>query len=249
MKKDNTNKNSLYPDQNFDQHDDYDWQVSYLDVFTILLGFLFILLSFSDLDTLSATSISELYKSSTEESRYITTPIEKILDELKIVLDQEIETGNLEIERDLNDIRIRFSSDDLYRSGSATLQPGAGKLTTDVLKAIKKLPYNDLHIDVEGHTDNTPITTQSYPSNWELATARASNIVKHIAHMGINAKRLKASGYGDSRPRVPNQDSLGNPISKNKDLNRRIVIRLYYAKADTQRGGKKKTKSKSVRAY
>ena len=228
------NNNSLYPGQDFETEDEDSWQISYLDIFTILLGFLFILLALSELNQTKISSVSNLFKSSSNESEFITTPINQIKTELENLLQDEIENDKLEIVRDLNDIRIRFSSDDLYRSGSATLQLEALQLLDNVLAAIKSLRYDDFHIDVEGHSDNTPISTGPYPSNWELSTARASNIVKYFADLGISKQRLKASGYADSRPRAPNEDSLGNPIPKNKDLNRRIVLRLYYTMADRE---------------
>lgn len=228
------NDNSLFPDQDLESEDDDSWQVSYLDIFTILLGFLFILLALSEMNQVKISSVSDLFISNTEETQFITTPINDIKTELEQLLANEIEAGQLEIVRDLNDIRIRFSSDDLYESGSATLQPGARQLLDKVLGSIQKLRYDDFHIDVEGHSDNTPISSEPYPSNWELSTARASNIVKYFADTGISKKRLKASGYADSRPRVPNEDSLGNPLPENKALNRRIVLRLYYTTADNE---------------
>lgn len=234
MNTDPKNSNSLYPsNQDFDTEDDRSWQVSYLDVFTILIAFLFIFLSLSDFNEIEVSSISDLFDSSAEQTEFITTPVEEIKTQLQFLLAQEIQNNKVKIERELNDIRIRFSSDELYQSGSATLEQSARALLKNVLIAIKAIhENNDFKIDVEGHTDNTPITTKRYPSNWELSTARASNVVKYFSDMGIDDKNLKASGYADSRPRVPNQDSLGNPIPKNKDLNRRIVIRLYYSIVD-----------------
>lgn len=236
MKPESPNNNeSLFPDRDFDVEDEQSWQVSYLDIVTILLGFLFVLLALTNMNQLEISSVSKLFKSSSNETEFITTPIEDIKKELEKLLQDEIEAGKLEIVRDLNDLRIRFSSDDLYKSGSTKLQLGASRLLDQVLAAIKKLRHDDFYIDVEGHTDNTPIATTAYPSNWELSTARASNIVKYFSERGIANQRLKASGYADSRPRVPNEDSLGNPIPKNKDLNRRIVLRLYYSTADEQK--------------
>ncbi len=223
------NNKSLFPNQPLDTEDEENWQVSYLDIVTIVLGFLIILLSVSKLSTTEISSITQLYESSDNETEFITTPIEEIKQKLEAQLSKEIEQGKLEIVRDLNDIRIRFSSDELYRSGSATLQDGVKVLLNRVLSAILNIRYNDFNIDVEGHTDNYPISSTAYPSNWELSTARASNIVKHFAEMGVEETRLKASGYAATQPRAPNNDSLGYPIPENMDMNRRIVLRLYYS--------------------
>lgn len=215
--------------------DDDSWQVSYLDIITILLGFLVILLSFSELNNGESFSVSDLFKSSDDQSEFITTPIEKIKEELEILLKPEIDAGQLEIFRELNDVRIRFKSDDLYNSGSAQLQDDATQILNRVLAAFQLIEYNDFEIDVEGHTDNVPISSSSFPSNWELSTSRASNIVRYFSEMGLPQKRLKASGYADSRPLV-NFDDQGNPMPANKDENRRVVLRLYYSNPESVAG-------------
>lgn len=225
-------KNSLFPIQETDDEDDSSWQVSYLDIITILLGFLVILLSFSQLRQLETFSVSSLFKSSENETEFITTPIEAIKKELEDLLDDELKNEKIEIKRDLNDLVIRFSSDELYSSGSADLKPQANVLLDRVIEALKQTRYDDFDIDVEGHTDNSPISTVEFPSNWELSTRRASNVVKYFSQQGIEENRLKASGYADSRPLIT-IDSNGNPIPVEKKLNRRIVLRLYYTFPDS----------------
>ena len=88
-------------------------------------------------------------------------------------------------------------------------------LTNSVLKK------SDCAIRIEGHTDNIPIHNKKYQSNWELSTARAVAVVKYlIAESRIAPERLSAVGYGDSRPRVPNDSD------SNRELNRRVEIIL-----------------------
>jgi len=224
----NTKKNSLFPKQDLEPEDDDSWQVSYLDIITILLGFLVILLSFSELNNGESFSVSDLFTSLNNETEFITTPIEDIKEELENLLEPEISQGKLEIFRDLNDVRIRFKSDDLYSSGSAQLEGEASQILDRVLEAFKLIKYNDFEIDVEGHTDNVPISSANFDSNWELSTSRASNIVKYFSETGIPQDRLKASGYADSRPLVE-FDNQGNPYPASKDKNRRVVLRLYYS--------------------
>ncbi len=221
-------KHSLFPVQELDDEEENSWQVSYLDIITIVLGFLIILLSVSQITKSEFTSLSSIFGKLADETEFITTPIGNIQDELFDLLEPEIEAGNLEIIRDLNDLRIRFKSDLLYNSGEARLQTSAEYLLDRVLISMQQLEYNDFNIDVEGHTDNTPIASATYPSNWELSTARAANIVKYFNNMGIEAKRLKASGYADSRP-IIEYDSLGFPFAASKESNRRVVLRLYYS--------------------
>lgn len=221
-------KHSLFPIQDYEEEEDNNWQVSYLDIITIVLGFLIILLSLSQITKSEFSSLSSIFGKLADQTEYFTTPIGNIQEELVILLKSEIEAGSLEIIRDLNDLRIRFKSDDLYSSGEAKLQAGSEDLLDRVLISMQQLQYNDFNIDIEGHTDNTPIQSSIYPSNWELSTARAANIVKYFNDMGIPARRLKASGYADSRP-VIDYDSLGYPFAASKETNRRVVLRLYYS--------------------
>ncbi len=224
-------KNTLYPKQELESEDDDSWQVSYLDIITILLGFLIILLSISSLKDIESFSVSDLFSPKEDETEFIITPIERIKEQLEALLAQEIGAGQIEIFRELNDLRIIFRSDDLYQSGSAEIQDNSKELLNRVLTAFNLIEYNDFEIDVEGHTDNVPITTATYPSNWELSTARASNVVKYFNENGIEEERLKASGYASSRP-VIEFDDLGNPVAASKNRNRRVVLRLFYSNPD-----------------
>ncbi len=87
-----------------------------------------------------------------------------------------------------------------------------------IAQAIKKVSYS---VRVEGHTDNVPIQTPRFPSNWELSVGRAVNVVKYFAEVSdMNPQRLSAVGYGESRPVVPNDTPL------NRAKNRRVEILL-----------------------
>lgn len=230
----NKNSNSLYPKKPFEDLDDESWQVSYLDIITIILGFLIILLSVSQIAKPEFTSLSTVFGNSSDKTEFITTPVEEIQEELETLLRPQIEEGRLIIYRDLNDIRIRFKGDDFYTSGNASLQGEGLDLLNHVIRAFQQTSYSDFNIEVEGHTDNVPISTVNYDSNWELSTARASNVVKYFDRMGLEETRLKASGFADSRPLVQ-LDSYGNPFAASKEQNRRIVLRLYYTSEGLQK--------------
>lgn len=225
-------KKSFYPQTPHEDEQD-NWQVSYLDVITILLGFLVILLALSQFTERQLPELAELFGTDSGETDFIGTPVGEIKEEIEFHLADQIEQNQIIIDRDLNDLRIRFSSDELYRLGSAKLLPAAEELLSEVINGIKLTSFSNFHIDVEGHTDNVPISSGTYPSNWELSTARAANVVKYIADTGFESNRLKASGFADSRPRVPNMDSQGNPIPENQNLNRRVVLRIYYSANET----------------
>lgn len=115
-------------------------------------------------------------------------------------------------------IQLTLNDRLLFGSGSAQLTTDGLLLLGEISRIIKPLGRE---IRVEGHTDDRPISTALYPSNWELSTARAIRVVKYLIESGhIAPELLSAAGYGDSKPRVPN-DSEANRAS-----NRRVEIIL-----------------------
>jgi len=113
---------------------------------------------------------------------------------------------------------ITFEDDLLFKFGKADINPSGLKLLDKLAALLQKVPYP---VRVEGHTDNVPIHTARYPSNWELSIARAVSVVKYFAEIGtINPQRLSAVGYGETRPQAPND------IPANRARNRRVEIVL-----------------------
>jgi len=76
-------------------------------------------------------------------------------------------------------------------------------------------------VEVEGHTDDVPIHTEKFPSNWELSSVRATNVVRYLLAQGIEKERLKAAGYADSRPK---ENSQNLTINQQREGNRRVVV-------------------------
>ena len=114
--------------------------------------------------------------------------------------------------------RISFEDALLFDFGKADINSSGLALLDKMASIIKKKSYV---VRVEGHTDNVPIHTNRFPSNWDLSTARAVNVVKYFVEVGkINPKRLSAVGYGESRPMVTNDSPA------NRARNRRVEIVL-----------------------
>ena len=113
-----------------------------------------------------------------------------------------------------------------FDSGSASLSDAGKVILRGLLDPLTAALAEGYRIRVEGHTDDTPIDTPQFPSNWELSTARASAVVHFFLEQGIPAQRLRAVGYADTEPKVPNRDAAGNPIPANQARNRRVVIKL-----------------------
>jgi chemotaxis protein MotB len=128
------------------------------------------------------------------------------------------DTQGLEAEYTRRGIQLTLKDELLFESGSARLTARGLDLLDKVARIIGPL---DRLIRVEGHTDNVPISTLDYPSNWELSTARAISVVKYLHQKGnIPPRNLSAAGYGASRPRALNDSQLG------RSKNRRVEIIL-----------------------
>ncbi len=167
-------------------------------------------------------------RSEVSKQENVRTPLAEVKKDLDERLASEREANLVDITLGREGIKLFFNSSSFYNSGEAELLPTGQNIIDIVTEAMSDLGYYQFRIDVEGHTDNVPISTARYPSNWELSVARASEIVKYFIEEGIEGDRLKASGYADTQPVVPHVDEDGNDIIENRALNRRIVIRIYY---------------------
>ncbi|CEG52574.1 Flagellar motor protein MotB [Stutzerimonas xanthomarina] len=122
-----------------------------------------------------------------------------------------------DIEVIVNDgsISFRISSEILFGSGRAELED-AGLDVIDRL--VPTLAAGGHRIIVEGHTDNLPIQTKRFPSNWELSASRASSVVRYLQLAGIESTRLSATGYADTRPLADNGDEQGRASNRRVEL-------------------------------
>lgn len=111
---------------------------------------------------------------------------------------------------------LELQTDILFGSGSAKLSPEGAATIREVGGLLGQIP--DRRFQVEGHTDNVPINTKTYPSNWELASARAINVVKEMVDGGMPSKRVSGASFADSRPTTSNETDAG------RAHNRRIEI-------------------------
>ncbi|HVN42898.1 MAG TPA: flagellar motor protein MotD [Steroidobacteraceae bacterium] len=112
-------------------------------------------------------------------------------------------------------VEIEIRTDILFASGDARVSEKAVTILTRVAGILAGLP-NPLR--VEGHTDNVPIRTAAYPSNWELSAARAASVVHLFMNLGIEPQRMEISGFGEYRPRADNATAAG------RDQNRRVLV-------------------------
>lgn len=114
-------------------------------------------------------------------------------------------------------LQIELRDSILFTTGSAELSAQARELFTEMAELLADY---DNPVQIEGHTDNRPISNLRYPSNWELSTARASSIVKVLMNSGVSPERLAAVGYGEHRPAASNATEQG------RARNRRVTLMI-----------------------
>jgi chemotaxis protein MotB len=117
-------------------------------------------------------------------------------------------------------LTISFSASTLYNSGQATLAPAAQVLLSNIAEKLKQLP-DQFNIVIQGYTDNQPIATAQFPSNWSLSAERAISVVSLFVTKGIDGTRLSAQGFGQFAPVAGNDTEVG------RAQNRRVVVVIH----------------------
>ncbi|ADL07868.1 OmpA/MotB domain protein [Thermosediminibacter oceani DSM 16646] len=132
----------------------------------------------------------------------------------------------IRVEREERGLAIRFIEGALFDSGKAYLREDARQVLDKIAPILKKIQRP---IRVEGHTDNVPIHNSEFPSNWELSTTRAVNVVRYfIEKHNISPHMISAAGYGEYHPIAPNDSE------KNRALNRRVDIIILNSSSGAQ---------------
>jgi chemotaxis protein MotB len=147
--------------------------------------------------------------------------IQRQIRELEEMLKRMGLEGEFKVSYEVIGIRLILQEKILFSSGSAELKPETYPILDKLYEILKDLPNP---VEVEGHTDSIPISTEKFPSNWELSSARASSIVRYFIAKGINPERLKASGYADTKPIASNATPEG------RAQNRRVEIVILNIK-------------------
>ncbi|CDS54435.1 Flagellar motor rotation protein MotB [Polaromonas sp. CG9_12] len=123
---------------------------------------------------------------------------------------------NIEVIVNKGTVSFRISSEVLFNSGEATLSEAGRSVMSRLVPTLGKAP--GYRVVVEGHTDNMPIQTERFPSNWELSTSRAASVVRHFQGQGIEAGRMRATGYADTRPIASNDTAQGRSTNRHVDV-------------------------------
>ena len=143
-------------------------------------------------------------------------PLRGLLDVVESALGHELEEELLHTRLEKRGLVVSLGEEGFFSSGSDQLTP-EGKALLDVLATSLTAVHN--HVRIEGHTDNVPMKSARFPSNWELSTARATSIVSYmIQKYSFSPMRLSASGYGEHRPIASNDTQKGRARNRRVDI-------------------------------
>jgi chemotaxis protein MotB len=215
------------------------WMVTFSDLITLILVFFILLFSMSQIDIVKFRAISNSFQENEIlEFDPSIVPSEQPSEETKMEMIEAIEKQEEDLRGLLSDIRsymkengldeivsatrtergvvLVLPEQSLFDSGEADVLPSSYPFLNKVGDLLGKMPN---YVKVEGHTDNRPISTTKFPSNWELSSARASSVIRYLINTGdLDPKRFIAVGYGDTRPVAPND------TEDNLQKNRRVEI-------------------------
>lgn len=224
------------------RHENVDrWLLTYADMITLLVALFIMLYSMS---AVNQEKFGALARSMRREFQVlpeqnggkvlgtgnVVDPLEQQASRLQQFLQKEGMQNQVRVRHEERGLVISLLSDGtLFDLGSAELKPSAKQVLDRVAEVLSAVPNPVL---IEGHTDNLPIRTAQYPSNWELSAARAARVLRYLVQKGgIPAERLIAVGYADTRPLVPNSSPA------NRAQNRRVDIAVLKTSQNALRFG------------
>ncbi|MDY6949922.1 MAG: OmpA family protein [Thermodesulfobacteriota bacterium] len=205
------------------------WLCTFNDLMTLLMVFFVLLFTMGSIDTRKLKSFSGLLQAGLgvlEAGKQTQVGVVEPVRAIRTMTNDEIRDyikglhfpEGIEAEGSEDEIRITLDDSIFFQSGVAHINRSALPILDKITEMIRNTSH---HVRVEGHTDDDPIHTPVYPSNWELSMARAVNVLKYFVHRGrIKPERFSAAGYGQSRPLYPND------TPEHKANNRRVVIIL-----------------------
>ena len=209
-----------------------DWldvMMPYSDLVTLLLVFFIFFYIFNAFTSQGTSQAETIFEKKAMNDRQV-----EALDSNEVAIEKDklaqLKNADQDTLGGLKEHVFTVSGGVLFESGSADLKRSAESTLRLIAMEIRRKMNNDPHwqIRVEGHTDNVPINTPIYKSNWELSTARAVSVVRFFVKNGyFKPDQLQAMGYGEHKPIASNETSWG------RQKNRRVEIKLTYVNPST----------------
>lgn len=182
---------------------DATWLYSFADLMTQLLIFAVLMVS-----VIGVKMVPPDQQQKQRQLQQTVAEIEKFIKDSRL-------TESMAVDRAADRLVIRMKSAILFDEGKAGLTAGARDVLAGMAPLLARAPSL---LRVEGHTDNVPIRTREFGSNWELSTARALSVVRYLEESRIDPARLSVAGYGEHHPIIQNDSS------EHRAMNRRVEI-------------------------
>ena len=203
-----------------------EWMVTYADAITLLMAFFVMLLNFTKFDVPAYQEMMAEIKNAVGHQQNVSPTELMKIDIEDVVYNMQAEEA-IKVDTDDKGIVMELASSAFYKPGSADIRPQAIPVLQEIAKNLIAPRYMTYVVEIEGHSDDDPISTRRFPSNWELSAGRATRVVRFFIEQGMDIRRLKAAGFAETRPKVPNRKPDGTPIPENQAKNRRVLIRVY----------------------
>ena len=196
------------------------WLLSYADLITNLLLFFVVLLTAANISTTKMQQIAK--EMSGEEAPESLAHIKEEID--KRIVEQSLQEL---VRTDLTDkgLELSLNSGLVFASGEADIAPAMEVTLSSMLSVLA--PYSAKYFfAVEGHTDERPVLTGRFPSNWELSASRAIAVRARLEKIGVESKRIRVEGYADTQP-LPEETLQALSIEERQARHRRVIVRVY----------------------
>lgn len=194
-----------------DEEDSWLWV--YLDVITLVLCMFIVLLALSGGPSQNPGPNDTIGGDHSQKELSQNTPVDEVSNDIGSGIGDM--GGSIDVIKRKNGVSFRISNDVLFESGAAVLAP---KGYAELAKVVPFLLESDYRITVTGHTDDIPISTDRFPSNWELSSARAGSVVRFFESQGITSSRLVATGHAETRPLASNETAEGRSQNRRVEL-------------------------------
>jgi len=192
------------------------WLISYADMLTLLVGFFVLIIASVPMKRANFERIAAALSGKGQ------APLEDLRDKVDALIARTPELKDkVRTRDDAEGLGIEFRDALLFDSGSPKLREEAQPAIAEIARLLRELPGRP--VIVEGHTDEVPINTASFHSNWELSSQRAINVLQSLQSSGVPCERMSARAYADTRPLAT---ATEQDLEKRRASNRRVLIRV-----------------------
>jgi chemotaxis protein MotB len=192
------------------------WLISYADMLTLLVGFFVLIIASVPMKRANFERIAAALSGKGQ------APLEDLRDKVDALIARTPELKDkVRTRDDAEGMGIEFRDALLFDSGSPKLREEAQPAIAEIARLLRELPGRP--VIVEGHTDEVPINTASFHSNWELSSQRAINVLQSLQSSGVPRERMSARAYADTRPLAT---ATEQDLEKRRASNRRVLIRV-----------------------